>query len=311
MIFLNIYAPDYYNDFKCISNQCKHNCCIGWEIDIDEDTYEKYKNINSEFGKRLRSGISTEDELHFCLSENERCPFLNDNNLCDIIINLGEDHLCQICDDHPRFRNFFSDREEIGLGLCCEAVAELILKRKEKTEFITISGNGELIDSEETSFFDNRNKVYSILQNRDYIVNERIKQLCATYEISLPQWDFSKWSDILRNLERLDIKWDKYLDKLTKLDSINYDKYSSEEWELSREQLLVYMVYRHMAEGFYDESIQERLAFAIVSDMLIIAICQATSEDITEIARSYSSEIEYSDDNLNTIFDILTQNYKE
>ena len=71
------------------------------------------------------------------------------------------------------------------------------------------------------------------------------------------------------------------------------------------QKLLVYMVYRHMEDGFYDGNIREKLSFAVASDMLIIALCEATSEDITEIARLYSSEIEYSEDNLNTMFDIL------
>ena len=28
--------PDYYPEFRCSASACKHNCCIGWEIDIDE-----------------------------------------------------------------------------------------------------------------------------------------------------------------------------------------------------------------------------------------------------------------------------------
>ena len=38
-------APDYYPNFKCIASECRHNCCIGWEIDIDEDTFEYYKGL--------------------------------------------------------------------------------------------------------------------------------------------------------------------------------------------------------------------------------------------------------------------------
>ena len=30
--------PDYYEHFACIGGECRHNCCIGWEIDIDEKT---------------------------------------------------------------------------------------------------------------------------------------------------------------------------------------------------------------------------------------------------------------------------------
>ena len=33
-------VPNYYDKFKCIADRCKHSCCIGWEIDIDDDTME-------------------------------------------------------------------------------------------------------------------------------------------------------------------------------------------------------------------------------------------------------------------------------
>ena len=36
-----IITLDYYEKFNCISSNCKHNCCIGWEIEIDNDTFEK------------------------------------------------------------------------------------------------------------------------------------------------------------------------------------------------------------------------------------------------------------------------------
>ena len=36
------YVPHIYGDFHCIATACKHNCCIGWEIDVDENAFEKY-----------------------------------------------------------------------------------------------------------------------------------------------------------------------------------------------------------------------------------------------------------------------------
>ena len=113
---MSIFAPDYYMDFNCIADKCKHNCCIGWEIDIDEDSLDFYERVKGDFGNRLKENIDKTDTPHFCLKEHDRCPFLNKDNLCDIIINLGESALCNICDDHPRFRNFFESRTEMGLG---------------------------------------------------------------------------------------------------------------------------------------------------------------------------------------------------
>ncbi len=39
----------------------------------------------------------------FYMNEDGRCAFLNENNLCDIYIQLGEEALCDICTEHPRF----------------------------------------------------------------------------------------------------------------------------------------------------------------------------------------------------------------
>ena len=62
-------VPDYYKDFKCIADKCRHNCCIGWEIDIDLDTAELYRQIGGDFGLRLKNAVSNDGEPHFILKE--------------------------------------------------------------------------------------------------------------------------------------------------------------------------------------------------------------------------------------------------
>lgn len=36
--------PKYYKDFKCTAESCSDNCCIGWEIDIDEKSQEGFED---------------------------------------------------------------------------------------------------------------------------------------------------------------------------------------------------------------------------------------------------------------------------
>ena len=45
--------PNYYKKFRCIAGDCRDNCCIGWEIDVDGDTLRKYEKIGGDFGARL------------------------------------------------------------------------------------------------------------------------------------------------------------------------------------------------------------------------------------------------------------------
>lgn len=125
---------NFFQNFHCIAGDCKHSCCIGWEIDIDEDTLDYYRQIGGDFGRRLSANIATDGTPHFKLTKDERCPFLNQQNLCDIILNLGEESLCQICTDHPRFRSFFRTVRKPGSDFAVKPpqIRFWALKRKPK-----------------------------------------------------------------------------------------------------------------------------------------------------------------------------------
>ena len=301
---MKIYVPQYYKDFQCIAEKCRHNCCIGWEIDIDSTTYEKYMNVKGNFGKKLKSCIVNDDMAHFALDKQERCPFLNSCNLCEIIDNLGEDYLCQICDDHPRYRNFFYSREEIGLGLCCEEAARIILTRKDKFNLVPMNNEIEVIDKKDREFFLERDMVLSVLQQREINLGDRIKNL----NINLPNLTLKELKYFFSSMERLDCVWDKYLMYLDLTDDFKNDIFEDDLWQRAFEQLIIYFIYRHMAEHG-----SLAIAFAILSAKLISGICYGffkennciSIENLIEFSRAYSSEIEYSDENTDKIFDLL------
>ena len=50
-------VPDYFKQFKCIASECEDTCCAGWEIVIDDDTYDMYKSVEGKFGERLKKEI--------------------------------------------------------------------------------------------------------------------------------------------------------------------------------------------------------------------------------------------------------------
>ena len=47
-------VPTYFNEFACIGGACEDNCCIGWEVDIDDESLEVYNSVGGEFGVWLR-----------------------------------------------------------------------------------------------------------------------------------------------------------------------------------------------------------------------------------------------------------------
>jgi lysine-N-methylase len=301
---MKLYAPDYYNEFSCIADKCAHSCCIGWEIDIDDKSFEYYRSVGGEFGSRLQGGISIDDTPHFILSHDERCPFFNANNLCDIILHLGEDKLCQICADHPRYRNFFSERTEIGLGLCCEAAAALILKREKKTVLIELEGDDELLSDDEQIILAMRGRLLEIAQNRDIALSERISEILEICDISFPNKSASEWAEIYLKLEHLDSSW---VDRLHNFKNAHLSPVA--EFEIPFEQLLVYFLLRHTADGLFDGRFRERTAFAVLSVYMIALLFNScenmTIDELCEIARLYSSEIEYCEENIEFLLEIF------
>jgi len=162
---MNIYVPDYYPAFHCIASGCGHTCCAGWEIDIDAESLSRYERMVGAFGERVRQSIRREDTPHFILGENERCPLLNSANLCELILHEGEGALCQICRDHPRFRNYFTCRVEMGLGLVCEEAARIILSWPHPLRLIRIDGDDvESPTEDERYLFDLRRRWLSSIQ---------------------------------------------------------------------------------------------------------------------------------------------------
>ena len=304
--------PDYYKDFQCIAGACKHSCCIGWEIDIDPDMLAVYDTVPGEMGRRLREHISREGEPHFILGEDERCPFLNECNLCDIILTLGEDHICGICTDHPRFRNELPGRLETGLGLCCEEAARLILGKQTPT---ALEASGE--PEEEDDIIALRDEVLALLQDRRKSIPERVEHMLQLCGGALPQRNMGQWAETFLGLERLDEAWTRVLTflqaKWHKADLSGFDRYMAQR-QTEYEQLLMYLVYRHLANAFDGLDLAARAAFAALGYTLLHDIGATiwtetgtfSFENQVELARLFSSEIEYSEENRDSLLDELT-----
>lgn len=320
---MKLIAPDYYHSFSCIAGKCRNSCCIGWEIDIDENTAEYYKSLSGELGKRLKNAISEDPSgSSFILSEGEQCPFLNSDGLCDIILQLGEDSLCQICSDHPRFRNYCSDRTEIGLGLCCEAAAHLILTRKEKTKLTVLCDDEceEDFSQADTAMLEMREKLINTAQNRKTGILSRIGAILSLFG-SDSSAAFVPVSQML-SLERLNASWTKRLFKLKEFEEENrihdpsaysqvFDRYSE-----VFEQFLVYLLYRHFPHTAGSGKEKEILAFIASSVILPARIFRAfypvsfsgSTEELIDIIREWSSEIEYSDENIDQLLSFFERN---
>lgn len=176
--------PSYMKQFHCIADKCSDTCCAGWEIVLDEDAIERYEQTEGSFGKRLLQEIKRDgEEAYFALTREKRCPFLDEHNLCEIYQELGEDALCDICTEHPRFYNWVGDYTEKGLGLCCEE-AERLLFAEQAPVYLEIhqDGDGEEMSDDLKVLLQIRAEAMSVLQDREMALEERMQEFLTYME---------------------------------------------------------------------------------------------------------------------------------
>lgn len=313
-------APDYYGHFSCWQGKCRHSCCAGWEIDIDPDTLAYYRGVKGEVGKRLAESIAEEDGISFFrMTEEGRCPFLNKDGLCDLILALGDGCLSQICSDHPRFRNFLTDRDEIGLGMCCEAAGHLLLSWPDKVGLYVEEDDGgeEALTEEEEEMLALREALTAIAQDRTRNVTARVQKILSETTLPVADMSLGHWAEFLMGLERLDESWGEVLAPLT--EDAPRELPADPTIELAMEQFLVYLLYRHLPGALNDGDMGGRIAFVALMWKLVRALCAVHLQkqgrlelsDMVEICRMYSSEIEYSDGNIPAILAELHRLYPE
>lgn len=292
---MKLYAPSYYKNFKCVADKCSHSCCVGWEIDVDEKTLEKYRNLQNGYKKEITESVSLEGTPHFKLSHGERCPHLDENGLCKIILNLGEDYLCDICREHPRFYNF-TDVVEVGIGVCCPEAAKIVLSSPDYQLFECI---GDLPAEEYGLSFnarEHRDQIYGILKDKTLCYSERLEKIYRSYEIE--KGADGRWLEIINSLEYLDVNHKKlFLSYSANRRPSGADCYL--------ERFLAYLIYRHTAEAEDRLDFASRLSFCLFCERLLASLISEKNaealEEIIPLAVAVSEEIEYSDENIEAV----------
>ena len=289
--------PDFYDNFKCIADKCRHSCCVDWEIDIDGESLKRFMAVEGAFGEYMRRNIALEPEPHFVLTVDERCPFLREDGLCRMILTLGEDSICHICREHPRFYNELPGRTEAGIGLCCEEAVRLLLEGREHLSLIF---EGE---AEEDELLELREEIFVILRDDALSFTEREARVMELFGLSPLPFDVQAMADFYLSLERLDENWTHRLRALKERGDIDFEPRIS---ALPYLRLAEYFIYRHFATAPDEYEAALRLQFAFLSSRLICAMDSIFSD--AESTRLYSSEIEYSDENVDKILDYIDEN---
>ncbi len=135
--------PDFYNDFHCIGGQCSFTCCKEWKIAVDPETKKRWRKLNvaetvlesgrvpehaccsvSDKAQLSRFVVKKDGGEIIELLPNMRCPFLEDSELCRLVLDYGEECLSETCHVFPRETHEFTNRTERTLVSCCPEIVD-------------------------------------------------------------------------------------------------------------------------------------------------------------------------------------------
>lgn len=186
-------VPAYLKDFRCIGSPCEDNCCIGWDVDFDKKSYQKYAKIkDGELGKLFSTSVkpnadSYSDDVDFAsvrLRKNKVCAFLNEEHLCKIQLRFGETYLSNVCATYPRYTNHVNDVYEHSATVSCPEAARIILGNPLGISFVMgeeIHGTRHIITYEaDTRARANPLRVRYLLELREFsieLLQDRSKPL--------------------------------------------------------------------------------------------------------------------------------------
>lgn len=243
-----------YNSFKCIADKCKFTCCSGWDINVDSNTYDKWKNKENSnyFLDNIRFKKNNGENNYLIKKEIKAdCPFLSDRGLCNIVINEGEDYLSSTCKSFPRIENTFDETKELTLSCSCPEVVNIISDMKEKI----------VMDSKDKSpYVDNlgalkiREALINIIQKEDIRLG---KKLIVSYDMLLNvlnREDLTTYEELIDFLDNY--KLEAYVKKeLNKYK--NYEKNDTAEYLKEINLLFVDIIENYRNVPIFEEDLRE------------------------------------------------------
>ena len=296
---ISIY-PTIYHEFQCKANRCENTCCQLWTIDIDEPTAERYHSMTGSLGESVRQAITVDDEgSHFIFSKAQpMCPLLNEKGLCKVVLELGEEGLCDTCHMHPRFYKYIEDLELCGVGLSCEASVEL-LARQEPMDLLlfTIEDDHNEFNSEE------RLTLHNVFELLAFDLDPNLFK----YTPKPSKQSFKELLDLYKQTEPIDENWTAQVNTLSsKLDQLItfVQTYIQQEDMSLFNKVYQYILYRQI-DMLSDYSLESILAYAKSGADYILIASALEGQPLKQVAR-WSQQIEYDENNV----ELLLQHYE-
>lgn len=271
---MKIVKPTFYKNFKCIAGDCPDSCCQGWEVDADSDSLEYYETLDNslEIKKRIDSVLSKDefDNTIFTLAPKKRCPFLNDENLCDMHIAIGGEHTPYTCRTFPRFIYDFGATREIGISFSCPVASDMMYNT-ESFDFETeVNSNlPTLNDIDAEKYFllyKGRAEAYKIAKDKNKSIRERLNDLLdlgvLLQEKLFPYdegGDDIAFFDVFKNPELINPEWKE------KVENFSLKQVSDTQ---SNENILMYFLYKYLMQAVYDDDALSKIKMAVLGVLI-------------------------------------------
>lgn len=324
---MKVRIPDYYDDFSCLAGNCPHSCCLGWEVVIDGETARRYQTASGPLSDRLRAAMCRDADGDVCFPLNGgRCPFLNQENLCDIHCAWGAEATSVTCREHPRFTEDYGSFREITLTVSCPAVDALLLGSNAPLTFL------EREDGQPPEAGDEwldwlvplRDQMLDLLRDRSQPLNGRLRNLLRLAQTVQPYIDREEteaipaltaaWTapapegtfapllpDALRllaGLEVLELDWPEILHQ-------GETAADADVPEALLERIAVYFAFHYLLKTVNDGELLSRAAFCVFAVLVVqrlAAVC-----GLSEALRRFSREVEHNEDALDALLESLSE----
>lgn len=297
--------PTFYHTFQCKANQCHHTCCQKWTIDVDEETAKLYQTLPTPLGEDLRKFMTVDDEGYYFMFSDKQptCPLLREDGLCRVVLELGEDSLCDTCHMHPRFYKYIEDLELCGVGLSCEeSVEKLLATEGDQLLFIIEDDDGEFT-AEDRPVLEN---IFDLLALG---INPAICQFTLNHSIHYCQ----ELVTVYKKTEPIDEEWKKQLAHLEAMlssttASTTMDLLKADTIDVSAlNKVYQYILYRQI-DMLAEYSLESLVRYAFDATVFI-ALLTHQFGNLPEQIRRWSEQIEYDEDNVAFLFNEYENNH--